>query len=165
MHCHRYGRDWHSDKAQRCSTSFSTHHAVTNAVYLALVSCGQTCHIKIEKGVAGVSPTLLSAELQSAPRSCYDAIHLARQALEAITTRLDDVALLSKRVQKEDRGYSLRSSVACIPSEARNRMCWDFFNKGNCPRRCKCHWYHPEASDVERFKVVIKTPEEVTGKA
>jgi len=134
--------------------------AVTNAVYLALVSCGQTCHIKVEKGVAGVSPTVLSTELQSGPRSCYDAIHLARQALEAITTRLDAVALLSKRVQKEDRGYSLRSSVACIPCHARNSMCWDFFNKGNCPRRCKCQWYHPQGSDVERFKVVIKSPEE-----
>jgi len=137
--------------------------AVTNAVYLALVSSGQTCQIKIEKGVAEVSPTLLSAELQSGPRSCYDAIHLARQALEAITTRLDSVALLSKRVQKEDRGYSLRSSVACIPSEARNSMCWDFFNKGNCPRKCKCQWYHPQGSDIERLKVVIKSPEDATG--
>jgi len=137
--------------------------AVTNAVYLALVSCGQISNIRVEQGVEGVSPTLLSAELQSGPRSCYDAIHLARQALEAITARVDSLALLSKRVQKEDRGYSLRSSVACIPSEARNSMCWDFFNKGNCPRRCKCHWYHPEASDVERFKVVIKMPEDVAG--
>lgn len=136
--------------------------AVTNAVYLALVSCGQTCHIKIEKGVGGVSPTLLTAELQNGPRSCYDAIHLARQALEAITTRLDSVALLSKRVQKEDRGYSLRSSVACIPSGAQNSMCWDFFNKGNCPRRCKCQWYHPQGSDIERFKVVIKSPDDAT---
>jgi hypothetical protein len=143
--------------------AYSRLDAVANAVHLALVSCGQTCQIKVEKGVVGISPTLLTAELQSGPRSCYDAIHLARQALEAITTRLDSVALLSKRVQREDRGYSLRSSVACIPSEARNSMCWDFFNKGNCQRRCKCQWYHPQESDIERFKVVIKSSEEGAG--
>jgi len=134
---------------------------VTNAVYLALVSCGQTCNFKIEKGLPGVNPTLISAELQGGPRTCYDAIHLARQALEAITTRLDAVALLSKRVQKEDHGYSLRSSVACIPASAQDSMCWDLFHKGFCPRRCKCHWYHPQESDMGRFKVNIRCSQDV----
>jgi len=137
--------------------------AITNAVYLALVSCGQACHMKIEKGVPGTSPTLLSVELQSGPRSCYDAIHLARQALEAITTRLDAVALLSKRVQKEDRGYSLRSSVACLPQGAQDHMCWDLFHKGCCPRRSKCQWYHPAESHIEKFKVSTRCSEEVIG--
>lgn len=140
--------------------------AVANAVYLALVSCGQTCHVKIEKGLQGTSPTLISAELQSGPRSssrCYDTIHLARQALDEITTRLNTVALLSKRVQKEDRGYSLRSSIACIPSGAEDNMCWDLFHKGYCPRRCKCQWYHPQESDIGRVKVNIRCTEEVIG--
>jgi len=137
--------------------------AIANAVYLALVSCGQTYHIEVEKGLPGISPTLISAELHSGPRSSYDAIHLARQALEAVIARLDTVALVSKRVQKEDNGYSLRSSVACIPASAKDNMCWDLFNTGCCPRRCQCQWYHPQESDMGRFKVSIRSSEEVIG--
>jgi len=138
--------------------------AITNAVYLALVSCGQFLHIEVEKGVPGISPTLISAELQSGPRSSYDAIHLARQALEAVTGRLDAVALLSKRVQKEDNGYSLRSSVACIPASAKDNMCWDLFHTGCCPRhKGQCQWYHPQESDMGRFKVSIRSSEEERG--
>jgi len=133
--------------------------AVTNAIYLALVSCGQICHVSVEKSFG--QPTSISAQLRSGSRTCYDAIHLARQSLEEITKRLGAVSLLSKRVQKEERGYSLRSSVACIPAEMEDMMCWDFFNKGNCPRRCKCQWYHPQDSDIGRFKVTVKALEEV----
>jgi hypothetical protein len=139
---------------------------VTNAVYLALVSCGQTHNAKVEKGVQGASSTLISAELQcgtcSAAR-CYDAVHLAKQALEEVTVRLDNVALLSKRVQKEDGGYSLRSSIACVPKGAEDSVCWDLFHKGNCPRRSKCQWYHPQEADIGRVKVNIKCTEVVSG--
>jgi hypothetical protein len=138
---------------------------VANAVYLALTSSGQTCQVKIEKGVQGKSPTVISAELPSCSRSsarCYDVIHLARQTLEEITTRLDTVTLLSKRVQKEDRGYSLRSSIACIPNGAEDCMCWDLFRGGYCPRRSNCQWYHPQESDIGRIKVNIRCSEDVT---
>jgi len=132
--------------------------AVTNAIYLALVSCSQICHVSVEKTYG--QPTSISAQLRSGSRTCYDAVHLARQSLEEITKRLTAVSLLSKRVQKEERGYSLRSSVACIPAGMEDMMCWDLFNKGNCPRRCKCQWYHPQDSDIGRFKVTVKTLEE-----
>jgi hypothetical protein len=133
--------------------------AVTNAIYLALVSCGQIGHVNVEKNLG--QPTSITAELRSGSCTYYDAVHLARQSLEEITKRLTAVYLLSKRVQKEDRGYTLRSSVACIPAGYEDMMCWDLFNKGACPRRCKCQWYHPQDSDIGRFKVTIKGFEEV----
>merc|ERR1711881_144091 len=116
--------------------------------------------------MGGSSPTLISAELKRGPQAssrCYDTVHLARQALEEITTRVDTVALLSKRVQKEEKGYSLRSSVACIPMGAQDRMCWDLFHKSYCPRRGNCQWYHPQECDIARVKVNIRWSEEVTG--
>jgi len=140
--------------------------AVTYAVYLALLSSGQACEVKIEKGTQGVSPTLIAAELQKGPASlsrCYDAIHLARQSLEEITTRLNSMALLSKRVQKEDHGYSLRSSVACVPCGAEDYKCWDLFNNGSCPRRSKCQWYHPQECDIARVKISIRCTEDTMG--
>jgi len=138
--------------------------AVTNAVYLALASCGQTHNTKIEKGVQGLSSTLISAELQCGACStsrCYDAVHLAKQALEEVAVRLDNVSLLSKRVQKEDGGYSLRSSIAFVPKGAEDSMCWNLFCKGSCPRKSKCQWYHPQEADIGRVKVNIRCTEEI----
>lgn len=134
----------------------STLDAVTKAIYTALLTSGQTEHVRVEPCVTGTSPTLIVAEMLSGPRissRCYDAVHVARRALEAITTSSENVSLLSKRVQKEDRGYSLRSSIVCIPKDAEDRICWDLFHKGQCPRRGNCTWYHPQESDVFRVKV------------
>jgi hypothetical protein len=138
--------------------------AVSYAVYLALLSSGHANKVNIDKGVQGCSPSMITAQLQGGSSStarCYEAVHLAKNALEEITGALGNgVVLLSKRVQKEDSGYSLRSSVACIPCGAQDYMCWDLLKNGSCPRRGKCQWYHPQESDIGRVKVSIKCFEE-----
>lgn len=164
-----------SVKAETPASPPTSLDAVTQAIHLALVSKGQTNCIKVQKGCMATShgpalPTLISVELQSGPCAasnsrCYDAVHIARRTLEDITGRLTNVALMSKRVQKEDRGYSLRSSIACVPAANENNLCWDLFHKGQCPRRTKCQWYHPEAADIARVKVSIRCIEEVDGGA
>lgn len=133
--------------------------AVVNAVYLLLASSGQIGQIKVEQGLTGQSPTLISAELQRGPQAstrCYEVMQLVKQTLSSITTQLPTAALLSARVQKEESGYSMRSSVACVPESAQDKMCWDTFRTGYCPRRSQCRWYHPESSDIGKVKVVIK---------
>merc|ERR1711977_143149 len=110
-------------------------------------------------GITGQSPTLIIAELSrgaDAASRCYDVVHLAKQALEAITARLPTTALLSARIQKEDCGYSLRSNIACLPQGAEDCMCWDMFKQGYCPRRGQCQWYHPRDSDIHKIKVSIR---------
>jgi len=139
--------------------------AVLSCLHLALASCGQVRDIKTERGPAGVSSTWISAELQRGPCASarsYDVIHLAKQSLDAITARLPTVTLLSARVQREDSGYSLRSSMACIPDHAQDCMCWDLFRKGHCPRRSSCRWYHPQDSDIARIKISIRYGEDVS---
>lgn len=130
--------------------------AVTSCVRLALLSCGQIKQVNAEQGLAG--STLISAELSSAPESKagYQVMQLAKQSLEAITSRFDTMSLLSARIQKEERGYSLRSSIACIPEHAQDQMCWDILCSGHCPRRSTCRWYHPQEADIRRVKVSIK---------
>jgi len=136
--------------------------AVVNAAYLALVSCGQLKRVTMENGIQGQSPTLLCAQLKGSPHAanasarCYDAMQLVKQSLEAITSQLPTVSLLSARVQKEDFGYSLRASIACLPEGAEGSMCWDMFQKGYCGRRSQCRWYHPQDSDVSKLKVTIR---------
>jgi hypothetical protein len=100
---------------------------------------------------------LISVELGNGPQAkAYDIMQLAKQSLEAFASQVDSVSLLSARVQKEEQGYSLRSSVACIPDHARDKMCWDIFRCGHCPRRGTCRWYHPQEADIRRIKVSIK---------
>lgn len=134
---------------------------VVNAAYIALTSCGQTQDVKLYKG-SSASPSaniVLTAELSHGPSPaarCYDVMHLAKQSLEAIAARLPTTALLSARIQKEEHGYSLRSNIACVPKDAEDRMCWDLFKRGHCPRRGQCRWYHPTDSDINRIKITIK---------
>lgn len=136
--------------------------AVVNAAYLSLVSCGQLKRVTMDRGIQGQSPTLLSAQLEAPLHAtnsgvrCYDAMQLVKQSLEAITSQLPTVSLLSARVQKEDFGYSLRASIACLPEGAEGSMCWDMFQKGYCGRRSQCRWYHPQDSDISKLKVTIR---------
>jgi len=150
---------------QPVQTTDTRMDAVANAAYLALVSCGQICNIKMEKGIKGQSPSMISAELHGGPRAasrCYDVMQLTKQALEAVTERLPTTALISARVQKEECGYSLRSNIACLPEGAEDRMCWDMYRRGYCPRRSQCRWYHPCDSDIARIKISIRYSEEVS---
>jgi hypothetical protein len=137
--------------------------AVTEAVHTALLASGQSCRVKVEPGIQGTSPTVILAELQNGPRCssrCYDVVHIARRALEEASSRMESVCLLSKRVQKDEKGYSMRSSLACIPTEVEGRICWDLYHKGHCPRKRSCQWYHPQESDMYRVKITVRCSEE-----
>merc|ERR1719498_1217910 len=102
---------------------------------------------------------MITAEVSSSAQT-YEVMHLAKGALEAITAQLHTVALLSARVQKEDAGYSLRSSIGYAAKEAEDRLCWDLFQRGCCPRRHQCRWYHPESSDIGKVKISIRYAQE-----
>jgi hypothetical protein len=105
---------------------------------------------------------LLSVDLQNCTRSAskpYDITQIVRQALQCGVAGTGSSALLSARVQKEETGYSLRSSVACFPVCKRNSICWDFLQKGSCPRRNTCRWHHPSSTDIVKFKIVIRNRE------
>merc|ERR1719258_49959 len=91
----------------------------------------------------------------------YDVMQLTKQALDAIVARLPTVALLSSRIQREEGGYGLRSSIACLPDYAQDCACWDLFKKGYCPRRDQCKWYHPHGSDITKIKVSVRYAQEV----
>lgn len=137
--------------------------AVVTCLQTALVACGRLQNVKMERDAHGMSSTWLSGQLTSGPWASsrsYDVMNLARMALEAIVEKLHNVTLLSTRVQKEDWGYSLRSSVACLPPGAEHNMCWDMFRKGHCPRHGQCRWYHPQKSDIGRIKVTIRYSED-----
>jgi hypothetical protein len=140
--------------------------AVISCIHLALFSSGQAHNIKIENTFLTMSATVVSADVPAghdAPARAYSVMQLTKSSLEAITSRLPTVALLSSRVQKEDGCYSLRASIACLPDHARNCMCWDLFRTGHCPRRSQCRWYHPQKDDVARIRVFIRCAQDMYG--
>merc|ERR1711920_488006 len=89
-------------------------------------------------------------------RQCYQWIQGVKQHLGNIVACSEGLSLLSARVQKEDYGYSLRSSVSCIPEDKANQMCWEVLRKGSCRRHKFCQWYHPQSCDIAKFKIVIR---------
>lgn len=133
---------------------------VASALHSLLVAGLPGVSVKIEKSVAEESRrVLICADAQDATLAAsryYQVIHEIKQHLCCSVTYSEGLSLLSARVQKEDYGYSLRSSVACIPEDKADQMCWDVLRKGSCPRRKCCRWYHPQACDVVKFKVVIR---------
>jgi hypothetical protein len=116
--------------------------------------------VKMEKSIAeGSRRVALGADLPDGtlPLSqCYQVMQGVKHHLCVSVAHDEGLTLLSARVQKEDYGYSLRSSVACVPEDKVDQMCWDVLQRGTCPRRKCCHWYHPQACDIVKFKVVIR---------
>jgi len=138
---------------------------VTSCIQASLASSGQTRHIKVEKGINGTSSTGISAELYhglDASVPSYEVIQLVKRSLNSIVSQSATIALLSSRIQKEQWGYSLRSSIACVPDHAQDKMCWDLFTKGHCPRHSTCRWYHPQDADIRKLKVSIRCSEGVS---
>jgi hypothetical protein len=87
---------------------------------------------------------------------CYQVMQGVKQHLSASVAHSQGLNMLSARVQKEDYGYSLRSSVDCTPADKEDRMCWDLLRRGSCPRRKLCQWYRPQPCDIVKLKVVIR---------
>jgi len=49
---------------------------------------------------------------------------------------------------------SFRATIAKVPDE--DNACWDFYQKGFCPRPSSCRWYHPEGVDLMTILVNLK---------
>merc|ERR1740117_992175 len=96
--------------------------SVISCLQLVLSSCGLVRNIKIFPGSTGTSATLVSAEMLRTPNNdhstssqCYEIMEMSKHALQGITSQLPTITLLSARVQKEVFGYTMRSSIACLP--------------------------------------------------
>lgn len=114
-------------------------------------------------GCTGRPFAVISAELHSGPERssrAYDTMQLTRQALDAVVARIQGVSLLSSRIQKDEHGYSMRSSMADFSKCNQDNICWDFVRMGYCPRHGHCRWYHPQDWDTARIKVVIRYKKE-----
>lgn len=134
--------------------------AVSAALHSFLSSFLPAESIKIEKSMIEQSIKVLicveAADSGLNASRCYQLMQGVKQNLSGSVSYSKGLSLLSARLQKEDYGYSLRSSVACPPEDKENNMCWDVLRKGSCPRRKFCQWYHPQACDMVRFKVVLR---------
>jgi hypothetical protein len=132
--------------------------AVTSAIHSLLVACLPGDSVKIEKSIAE-RRVFISAGVQDGTLTvsrCYQLMQGVKQHLCGSVAHHEGLSLLSARVQKEDYGYSLRSSVACVPEDKAEQMCWDVLQKGSCRKRKCCRWYHPQVCDIVKFKVAIR---------
>jgi len=131
--------------------------AVVSAVQLVLVANPLLRQIQVSRDAQGGS-TLISVEMapsDNAQSLSYDLLQTVRSTMEAVTTRLGTVRLLSARSQKDESGYALRAKFVRMPEVSAESMCWDLFRKGYCSRGPNCRWSHPQSEDTFRIKVVV----------
>lgn len=144
--------------ASRCIDAKT--QAVTSCVHSLLLGCVPAQSVKIEEStVEQDRKVLICVEAKDgtlAVSRCYQLMQRVKEHLSGAVAHSEGLSLLSARVQKEDYGYSLRSSVLCIPKDKEHQMCWNVLQRGSCPRRKFCQWYHPQPCDVVKFKVVIR---------
>lgn len=50
---------------------------------------------------------------------------------------------------------SFSANICCVPAAHENTACWDFYEKGYCPRCTTCRWDHPSETDIMRVIVMI----------
>lgn len=133
--------------------------AVAKAVHSALASSGRAKHVgtQIRDQGSGTSSVLICAEANGDRTfaSSYDVVRLAKNELEAAVARVKTLKLVSSRLQKEDFGYSVRSSIALVPEGLGDRMCWDMFRHGYCARGHQCRWEHPRSSQLDNRRIKI----------
>lgn len=131
---------------------------VTWALHSLLLSRLPADTIKIEKSIVEESRKvmILVNVYDGAMPKCYELIHEIKQQLFDLVAHSMVLGLVSARVQKETAylGYSLRSSVACIPEDKMDRVCWDAFR--GCCRKRDCRCYHPQPDDMITLKVTIR---------
>lgn len=134
--------------------------ALNSAIHAALTTRLPRQCVKIEKVVT--EELFKSFVFAEVPRSsfatsqCYDIMQRAKQALTKVVSDLESAFLLSARVQKEDAGYSLRCSVACVPDSARDKLCWAVVRHGSCSKGKCCRWYHPQPTDIMKLKIIVR---------
>lgn len=146
----------------RCHQAHVTGKAdkIVERICSTLSSVSQILNTEVQKDLPGRYPLLILAELQNGPLASHDVMHLIRRAFAEVTSHLQSTSVLSSRLQREETGYSLRVSVACLPESQEDNVCWDMFRKGHCRRRSLCRWYHPQEQDIIKMKVTMKCIEE-----
>lgn len=149
------------DNSHQQSRIATTADGIVEHVCSALASCNQIMSSEVRKDLPGRYPLLVWAEMQKGQLAAHDVMHLVRRTLAEVTSSFQHVSVMSSRLQKEENGYSLRVSIACVPESQENNVCWDMFRKGHCRRRCQCRWYHPKEEDLIKLKVTIKCFDEV----
>jgi hypothetical protein len=133
--------------------------AITSALYSLLVaSLPEDRAVKIERSFSEESRKILFyVDGEDGTRTgCYELMQVVKATLLDSVARSGVLTLLSARVEREEYGYSLRSSVACIFDDKRDQMCFDVLRKGSCSKRMCCPWYHPQPCDIVRFKVAMR---------
>jgi hypothetical protein len=137
--------------------------AVIAAVMKDLITCDQLSNVVKSASqnrpapVCRERPIYISGDLLAGPLSAHEIVEKVRRVLYAQTSLPDGVGLINVRTRKDNRWHSLRASIVCLPPDTEDRVCWDLLNKGVCPRRKQCRWYHPQERDITKIKVIITT--------
>lgn len=133
-------------------------HGLLAAIRAALSEdpCVLSVHL-VESAMGGISAITVT------PGAWGDAcrvLELAQGAVLEAAEGSEDAYVLGYAAQPfeafGDAGF--RAWIGRMPAECEATACWDFYQKGFCPRRATCRWCHPPASDLMQLVVTLQKP-------
>jgi hypothetical protein len=102
--------------------------------------------------------TGIVAAIKGGPGQARDAREVAKAALLETAARSDSVYVMGYLAQPfRDYGETgFKCWVGNLEHAKSDCACWDTFQKGFCPRRATCRWYHLGAPDLMRVIVQVQ---------
>jgi len=123
-----------------------------------VLSCGDDIYdVKVQDGGMGGTTMILAKSSSPDPDPLW-IFSLVKDALLNSAEQSENTYILGYGEQpfKNLDQLSFGASIGCVPAAHQDTCCWDFYEKGCCPRFATCRWNHPAETDMMRIIVMIK---------
>jgi len=133
---------------------------VIHALKMALCCCSQVTRVRIENGSMGFA-TYMYVTLQNLAHHACEMFGVAQQSLLDASATSQNIYVLGYASQPFVRlhGYSFKAILSAMPVSLHDRVCWDSYQYGCCPRPSTCRWSHPTQMDMTEVHVIFEQGE------
>lgn len=119
--------------------------------------------VKVNEGERLGCVTTIFADLKisAGPAGASEALDQAKAALLNAASRSQITYVLGYDTQPfEDMlvndGSGFKATIGSVHATLQDRICWDTYQRGFCPRRSSCRWCHPLDSDLAPIQIIVK---------
>lgn len=133
--------------------------SVVAASRAALLRSPHVTGVKVAEAPLGQATTVVADVRSTAgPAAGREALATAKAALLGAAARSQMTYCLGyTAVPFQDLCDSgFKGVIGSVPPSMQDSVCWDTYQKGFCPRRSLCRWYHPMESDLAPIRVILR---------
>jgi len=136
--------------------------SVVAAAKTALAGSPHVTDVKVTEAPLGQTTTVV-ADISSAagPFAGHEALTAAKASLLGAAARSQMTYCLGYTAAPfQDCDSGFKGAIGSVPPHMQGSVCWDSYQKGFCPRRSLCRWYHPMETDLAPIRVTLRKPAE-----